>query len=538
VDINNKQLQETFGELKADYDMTVPSRYIRRRKGLPSGGSGADYHTRIEQKYYDSIELARDMARNDALIGQLIERATVNEIQEGFTLEPKTDDDAVNKAIAEYWEAWANDPELCDVAGEKTFNDFELEASRAVKRDGDCLIVGLDTGHFQFHEAHLLGTNSQYPSQLDDSREVVLGIELDSVRKRHGYWLSTDFIDPHRTVMRGAFGASETRVAAYTASGLKQAFHIYDPKRVTQTRGVTAMAPIMKMSAMFEDINFAKMVQQQLASAFVLLRQRSQFAGGAMPTNVSYGESSTSVSQTGQIVNEEGIQAGIELTGAPGEDISAFTSNIPNAEYFTQVKLLMQLMGVNFGLPLCLVLMDGSETNFSGWRGAVDEARKGFKLNQRAMIRRLHTPAYKLKLDHFANQDPALGRALEKLKNPCAHEWHPQAWPYIEPVKDANGDLIQVRNGLLSPRRVQAKNGRKWETVAEETIADNVFAIRAAKKAAESINKEFQDDQPVHWRELVNMATPDGTNASLEIIDANSHFSNDTMNKEKDGENV
>ncbi|MDB4726504.1 phage portal protein, partial [bacterium] len=350
---NNKQMQTSFGELKAEYDMNVPSRYVRRRKGLPVGGSGADYHMRTEQKYYDSVELARDMARNDALIGQLIERATANEIQQGFNLEPTTSNPELNDLILKYWEAWSEDPELCDIAGEMSFNDFELTASRAVKRDGDCLVTALASGQLQFHEGHLIGTNSQIEN-------TVLGIEMDSFRKRKAFYLSTDLIDPHKTVLRGGFGASETRLEAYTESGLKQCFHIYDPKRMTQTRGVTAMAPIMKMSAMFEDINFAKMVQQQLASAFVLLRQRSQFAGGAMPSNVSYGEASTSTTSTGQIINEDGVQAGIELTGAPGEDISAFTSNIPNAEYFTQVKLLMQLMGVNFGLPLCLVLMDGS----------------------------------------------------------------------------------------------------------------------------------------------------------------------------------
>ena len=344
---------------------------------------------------------------------------------------------------------------------------------------------------------------------------------MDSYRKRLAYYLSTDLIDPNRTVVRGSFGSSETRIPTYNEIGLRQCFHLYDPKRVTQTRGVTAMAPIMKMSAMFEDINFAKMVQQQLASAFVLLRQRSSFAGGAMPNNVSYGQQQTAISTTGQILNEDGVQAGIELTGAPGEDITAFSSNIPNAEYFTQVKLLMQLMGVNFGLPLCLVLMDGSETNFSGWRGAVDEARKGFKMNQQQMIRRFHNPCYKLKLDHFATLDPALKRALDRQKNPTSHSWHPQAWPYIEPVKDAQGDLLQVRNGLLSPRRVQARNGRKWETVAQETVADNVFAIMEAKKAASEINSKYPDDSPVHWRELVNMPTPDGINASIDIVENN-----------------
>lgn len=499
----------SIGELKNDYDMTVPSRFVRRRKGVPYSGASADWNFRAEAKYYEAVEIARDMERNDAVIGPLLDRAVSNEVQEGFSLQINTPDKGFNEAVLERWDEWANDPEQCDIAGEMTFNEFELMASLAEKRDGDCLITCVNDGTLQFHESQYIGTNSR----LED---VVLGVELDNHRRRVAYYLSTDFIDPMKMVNRGGFGASETRIPCRTPDGLRQAFHVYNSRRTTQTRGVTGLAPILQVSAMFEDVNFAKLVQQQIASAVVLLRTRTQFSGG-MVNRVNYGEESQIGTVTGDVRTSDGVMAGMELTGAPGEDISAFTSNIPNAEYFQQVRLLLQLMGINFGLPLCLVLMDGSETNFSGWRGAVDEARKGFRLNQRNLIRRFHQPCYKIKLSHFLDEDKALRAAAAKMgKDAFKHIWHPQAWQYIEPVKDAQGDLLQVRNGLVSPRRIQAKNGRRWDVIARETIEDNMLAITKAKQAAEELNKEFEGDgQPVHWRELVSLPTPDGTQTGL-----------------------
>src|SRR5690606_12224239 len=129
----------------------------------------------------------------------------------------------------------------------------------------------------------------------------------------------------------------------------------------------------------------------------------------------TYGEGSIEVSPAG-VRQVEGVSPGMEVIGAPGEELQGFSPNVPNAEYFHQVKLILQIIGVNFGLPLCLVLMDGSETNFSGWRGAVDEARKGFVADQQNLMRRLHRPAYKWKVSQWLEDDSALRKVAESGK--------------------------------------------------------------------------------------------------------------------------
>jgi hypothetical protein len=173
-------------------------------------------------------------------------------------------------------------------------------------------------------------------------------------------------------------------------------------------------------------------------------------------------------------------------------------------------------MGVNFGLPLCLVLMDGSETNFSGWRGAVDEARKGFVADQLNLVRRLHRPAYHWKLTRWIAEDPTLKRFADSNLNFFAHNWNLPTWSYIEPVADAEGDATQLKYALTSPRRMHAARGKDWEEVSEEIVADNVFAISNAMKQAKKLNDDNAGQPPISWRDLMPLPMPAGQTVALQ----------------------
>ncbi|MDE2472036.1 MAG: hypothetical protein KGL35_25725, partial [Bradyrhizobium sp.] len=112
--------------------------------------------------------------------------------------------------------------------------------------------------------------------------------------------------------------------------------------------------------------------------------------------------------------------------------------------------------------------------------------------------------------------DRALRAAAKELGDAMfQHTWTKPGWPYIDPLKDGQADLLRQRNALTSPRRLQAERGREWTDVATEIVEDNAFAIRAAKKAAKQINAEFPDDDPVHWREMISLPTPEGTKLTI-----------------------
>lgn len=73
-----------------------------------------------------------------------------------------------------------------------------------------------------------------------------------------------------------------------------------------------------------------------------------------------------------------------------------------------------------------------------------------------------------------------------------------------------------MRNYQTSQRKLAAENGVDWWEVTDENIEDNAYAIIAAKKAAEKINKKFKSDEDrVSWREVLCLPTPDRVSAQV-----------------------
>jgi capsid protein len=174
---------------------------------------------------------------------------------------------------------------------------------------------------------------------------------------------------------------------------------------------------------------------------------------------------------------------------------------------------------------LAVLLLDPSKTNFSGWRGAMNQAQIGFRNLQRLMIRRFHTPIYLLKVRQWMADDRAL-RPTNGVKL-FRHAFTPPTWPYIEPLKDAGADLLRMRNALTSPRRLHASRSLDWDRVSTEIVEDNALAIRKAKNEAEKVNAEFADGNPVHWRELISLPTPDGVKIQLNAADPGDNSESD-----------
>lgn len=494
-------IASSFADIRADYDATRQSRFVRRRTGVAPQGSGEDYHFRSELKYYELIEQARDMDRNDGLVGILADRRVDNIVQSGFTLDPKTGDKKLDLDLWQRWEDFSNDPDQCDIAGESCWKEIERQCCRSESIDGDIVVVGTEDGPFQQIEAHAIQTSTKVENTF-------LGVTRDQYRKRIEYHIREDL---NEFAQKGQSEPIQVR----NDLGIRQLFHVYNPKRVNPTRGVTQLAPIFSLSGMLEDVNFAKLVQQQVVSCFAVFRKLASETSG-LPSVDGYGDASTEQTASG-VRQIEGVSPGMEIIGQPGEELTGFSPNVPNSEYFQQVKLLLQIIGVNFGLPLCLVLMDGSETNFSGWRGAVDEARKGFVADQMNLVRRLNSPAYRWKLSQWLEKDPVLKRAAARKKiNIFHHNWNLPTWSYIEPVADAEGDATQLRNALTSPRRLHAARGKDWEEISEETIADNSYAIERAAAQAAKINAAFPNSPAVTWRDLIALPMPAGQTLALQ----------------------
>lgn len=503
-------IAETFHADRCDYEAAKrSSRFQRRRRGVPSTGAGADYHYASEADFLWLQELALDLYRNDGVIGQITDRAVINTIGSGFTPDPDTGDSELDKDLKARWAEESIDPDTCDIAGELTFYEQEVMVCRDMLVTGDTFGVFTEDGTVQLVESHRC--RSPHRTQ----KNIVHGIErARDTNARLRFWFTREPRDPLAPASKITMKDLRS-VEARDADGEAQVLHVYNPKRSSQTRGVTAYAPIILPAGMFDDLNFANLLKAQLNSHWLVVRERTAAFFEQNPNVPSFGTANDTFTGTRRVAD---TAPGMEIGGAAGETIKPWNPNNPPAEFFPHARLILTIIGINLGMPLVMVLMDASETNFSGFRGAVDQARLGFRHNQRILVAKWHRPYWRMKVNFWADGDPTLTAFREQLgERFFRHKWNRPGWPYIEPTKDAQSDLLRAAHMQTSLRRLASERGNEWPEIVAETIEDRTLAIRAACQAAEKLNSECKlaGSDVVSWRDLAPLPTPQGVSIAL-----------------------
>ena len=515
-------------DMRQDYESAKETRFVERPSGMFTLGSGADYSFRDETSYFYLLGIARHIEENDPVVPQGVRRAVNNIVQGGFQYEPDTGEDRIDRQLKERWDAFADDGNAdgVDWDQEHNWHEYETMVARRMIVDGDLLIEPMNTGQLRMYESHRmrsptlissLGTNRQRNS-------IRLGVELagPTSRRRVRYWVTKQEFDGfgrfrfRQTDMRG--------ISARDREGELNAFHVYHPKRFSATRGVTALAPAASTVGMHNDIHFAKLVQQQMASYVGFTHE--------VPMGTPDYEPPPAEDEVVDPATGKSRMYGPDMSPGSdhwphyaGERIVPFTANIPNAEWFDQAKLALSFIAVNLDLPLIVFMLDASETNFSGWRGAMDQAKIGFMKFQRLLAAKLHKRVVRFQQRRWILQDRGLASAAASMgADFWRHTWGFPRWPYVEPLKDVQADANEIAAVLNSPRRVVARKNLRWETIAQESVDDTALLVKQALTKAKELNEEFskviKDDpgERVRWRDLAYSPLP----RQMQIIDPES----------------
>lgn len=479
-----------FHALKAEYSAALPSRFRRTRTNL---GGSADAHYAQWTQFYQLREYARDWDRNDPLVGQLVDRAVGNILQGGLRLVPQTDSAALNAQLKTWWREWSEDTLACDATGQLAFPEIEALVLRHRFIDGDVFVLPLDNGTLQVVEGDLVD------SAYDQNGRVIHGVELDGARRPSSYWFLKEPVDrrfSHASRYPTIDGYDKR--PAFDEDGEPVVLHIFDRKRASQSRGVTAFHAIADYLGQIEDVNFATLLKQQIAACVALFINRIG--------DIKLGDRDTESIATSNSETVEALTPGMVIRGRPGEQITAFSPAVPSNEYFEHMRFLLRVTGAQLGLPLELVLLDFSQGNFSSQRMAIEEARKGAERIQESFPRRFHRWIYRWKVREWI----ATGRiSPADTANPTlyAHKWSGRGWAYINPQQDAQADKIRLEIMGVSPRDLATERGYDYDEIVTETTEDREKAISAAQEVVarlESLGVE------VGWREVLGWATPTG----------------------------
>jgi len=500
-------------QARNDYQAAKPSDHVQSLTGVVAGGSGADHHYRIHTDFWRMIEEARRADRNNMIIGQGLNRLVRNVLQGGLPLDAKTGDGKLDKWLTDRWKDWTEDPRQCHASAERGFHQQAAMVLRAVIVDGDMFTNPLRNGTLEHIEAHRARTPADMSAGIRDN--TVHGIELNQFRRHVRYWFTKDDVGLHSSFLRGS---SFNKREVWDANFDRRIWFHACPKRVTQTRGVTAFAPISQITQMHDDLHFLKMVQSTVTSYFCLIESYKDDAQAGPPNATQLGPRENRLLADGTTKRIEKPTAGTYYEMAPGKQLEAFNANVPNTEFFKHTMLVLSIIAVNLDMPVQMLLLDPTQTNFSGWRGAIDQARQRFRELADCIVRSLYRPVYLWKLRDWLQTEPEL-RALtgatigpdgvarmspEMSKALSAHDWIRPTYPYIEPKKDAEADVIRLDNRLTSPRRQTAERGGQWAVLSREISEDRALHIRNAIKVHRELIKTHPEAETLPWQYLLS----------------------------------
>jgi len=490
----NLNVLDAFDGARSDYNASKRNRFRSQVTGVSAVGSGADYHYRNESDYLRMMELARSYDRNDIVVGQGVDRLINNVLQDGMKLDANTGDDDVNLHLKNKFDAWSNDPDVCHSARELTLHEMARMTLRHNAFDGDFFLLTIRDGTLETIEAHRVRT------PRNTTLNVIHGVKVDPHRRPLEYWITKDDLNPLRSLQKVS---DIHKIAARGDDGHRQVLHVKKIKRVSQTRGITWLAPIVDAVGMHDDLQFAQLVKAKVASCFAILEEYKNMDPPGAETRTGAQEIQTMSDGLQRVI--EGVAPGVIYRGPRGAELKGFSPNVPNPEFFDHALLILTFIAINLHLPLAVLLLDPSKTNFSGWRGAMDQAREGFKELQKWMIAKFYRPIYLWKLRQWMVNDRELialvaARGVTQAAL-MMHKFSPPAWRYIEPNKDAMADT-QIIKGRLNSRRSQlAERGRDIDDVDLESIKDQEKLITLSIEAADRINRQYPDAM-VDWREV------------------------------------
>jgi len=385
---------------------------------------------------------ARDLERNNPMTGSILQAILNNAIGTGFNMQAQTDNDAFNKRIEELWKEWEHH-ENCDITQQQSLDDLiKLMVTRKYVDGGIMVTFPLDGRRkipltIQLHEVDDLDSIVE---PKDAKGHIVLnGVELDTTGRPIAYWLKQT--DPD--------GFTEIEPRRYDA---KDVIFLWNRTRVSQFREITAMARTIGITKDLGDYNDAVMFQQKIAACF------SAFV-----------ETDNTMGAPGRVANQadgsrmESIEGGSIKYLKAGEHIKGLTPNAQVTDASNFLPLQQRIIAADSGLSLESTSRNVERVNYASARQNLLADQLTYGAIREELIEYLLRPLYKRFVDicyltgllegtGFKYGDSQYYKAV----------WLAASLGWIDPLKEAQANAINLANGGKSYQEYCAEQGADW----------------------------------------------------------------------------
>lgn len=387
---------------------------------------------------------ARDLVRNNGYALQIVETYADHVVGTGIVGAPTGVKGRNAKKIAADWRSWG---EVCDHDGDHDLNGLIWTATKGMAESGAALVrfrrlrfdakattapVSMQVIEPDFIDTMKHGTTAS-------GGEIDRGIEYDAEGRKVAFWLYDRHPGDVAQFRSRAFGSE--RVPA------SEVVYLYNKLRPGQDRGMPLLAPaIMRLQDLRGYLD-AELVRKRIASCmagFIRSPDDEEFSLGTDANGAALKK------KYGKLVDK--FEPGMMTRLLPGEEITLSTP--PTADGVSEAaQLYLREAAMAAGVMYEHATGDFSGVNYSSWRAGHHGFRRRMERIQWLVV--IH------KLCRVIAQryrEAALAANLLPVAS-FGWRWTPPGFISVDPYKDAQADLANLRMGKVTLSQLVEERG-------------------------------------------------------------------------------
>jgi capsid protein len=435
------------------------ARIMRDVDGVtPSRAAGSRHEQTSRERLVDQ---SREFYRDNLLYGGLINRCLDFTVGNGYELVN------TSKETAGLWKAWIDTAEITG-----RYNGAKLP--RAFMREylltGEGIALKVKGGKIQLCESE----------QIKAHGGLTQGVKTDKYGKPLQYMLA-----PYKN---GNLGTPEEKNA-------QDVIFMCEPERPSSVRGVPLCQTTFPMLHRIKDVLDSEALTWQLLSRIALKH------------------TSTNGEAFGTATNNAGLRVvempySVVFEGSDTEDLSALDFNRPSKDFPASISTFCRFLGLPLGMPLELVLMDFTKSNFSQMRGALVLSWKSFEHITASMVTDFYESLFRWKFDEWV-----LAGDIEDTPENRQHNWVTPQFPWIDELAEANAIEKKVALGLMT----YEEGCKALERESDKVVAANKQTILDAIQIAKEIEEATGERVP--WQMFAGRAIGQTEQAEIAKIE-------------------
>lgn len=425
------------------------------RKDLPFASDGKAEQINTGSRHTIRARV-RDLERNSEVVSGMLHALENNVIGSKINMQAASNDDDFNQRIEELFGDWMHS-ENCDITEAQNLTEITKMCLRRWLIDGGVLAVYCyDQSEYglklQIREVDDLVAESN--PGLANGNLISNGIEMNKYGKPIYYLLNKYNPDGYSTDL------TPEKVEAARVDFL------WRKERASQFREISPLAKsVVRINDLDDYTNAVAFQQKTMAcvSAFVESDNYSTQAGRPVNTN------------DGRRLKD--LHAGSITYLRPGEKIKPFIPNGQATEMENYVVTELRMIAAAQGLSLESATRNVERVNYSSARQNMLADQQTYKSLREFMIEHFLRKLYK----RFVKQCWLKGLLNDTSFNPNDKTYYEAKWlteglPWIDPLKEANANAVQLANGGMSFQRYCADNGADWRERLEEMAEVQKYA--------------------------------------------------------------